>query len=56
MTRNVIGFDRKASLHRICACLIENDFHRVPVVDGTRLVGIISRSDILKHRAAVFKR
>ncbi len=56
MTRKVVSFDRKTSLYRICACLIEHDFHRVPILDGTRLVGIISRSDILRHRAAVFKR
>jgi len=56
MTRDVVTFDRKTNLNRICECLIENDFHRVPIVDGTRLVGIISRSDILKNRAAVFKR
>ena len=56
MTRNVVTFDRKASLNDICECLIENDFHRVPILDGTRLVGLISRSDILKHRIAVFKR
>ncbi|HPC96641.1 MAG TPA: CBS domain-containing protein [Sedimentisphaerales bacterium] len=56
MTRSVVSFGRKTSLYRICACLIEHDFHRVPILDGTRLVGIISRSDILRHRAAVFKR
>jgi CBS domain-containing protein len=55
MTCNVVGFDRKTSLHQICACLIENNFHRVPILDGTRLVGIVSRSDILKNRASVFK-
>jgi CBS domain-containing protein len=56
MTRDVVTFDRKASLHEICSCLIKNSFHRVPILDGTRLVGIIARSDILKHRAAVFKK
>ena len=55
MTRHVLAFDRKARLNRVCACLIENDFHRVPILDGTRLVGIISRKDILRHRATVFK-
>lgn len=55
MTREVVTFGRKAALHEICACLIENSFHRVPIVDGARLVGIITRSDILRHRAAVFK-
>jgi CBS domain-containing protein len=56
MTRNVVTFDRKTSLRHICECLIENDFHRVPIMDGTRLVGIISRSDILRYRASALKR
>jgi CBS domain-containing protein len=56
MTCDVVTFDRKASLDEICRCLIKNSFHRVPILDGTRLVGIIARSDILKHRAAVFKK
>jgi tRNA nucleotidyltransferase (CCA-adding enzyme) len=54
MTTNVIAFDRKATLDQICACLIENDFHRVPILDHGRLVGIVSRSDILRKRVAVF--
>ena len=56
MTRNVIAFGRKTSLDRVCQCLIENDFHRVPILEGRRLIGIISRSDILRLRAGVFKR
>ncbi|MBN1360536.1 MAG: CBS domain-containing protein [Sedimentisphaerales bacterium] len=55
MTEDVVAFDRKTNLRCICECLITNDFHRVPILDGTRLVGIISRSDILKHRAAIFR-
>jgi CBS domain-containing protein len=50
MTTDVVSFDRNTSLYQICACLIENSFHRVPILDGTQLVGIISRSDILRHR------
>ncbi len=56
MTTEVVSFDRKASLNEICACLTENNFHRVPILNGTRLMGVISRSDILKHRIAVFRR
>jgi CBS domain-containing protein len=55
MTTKVITFDRKATLGEICECLIENDFHRVPICDHGRLVGIISRSDILRKRAAVLR-
>jgi CBS domain-containing protein len=55
MTREVIAFDRKASLDEICACLIEKDFHRVPILDHGRLIGTVSRSDILRKRAAVLR-
>ncbi len=55
MTKKVVTFSRRASLYDICACLIDHDFHRVPILDGARLVGIVSRSDVLKHRAAVFQ-
>lgn len=56
MTTNVVAFDRKTSLDLVCECLIQKDFHRVPILDQGRLVGVISRSDILKSRVAVFKR
>jgi CBS domain-containing protein len=56
MTSNVVAFDRKTSLDLICECLIQKDFHRVPIVDEGRLVGIISRSDVLRSRVGVFKR
>jgi len=55
MTTNVVSFDVKAGLDLICECLIERDFHRVPVVDRGRLVGIISRSDVLRKRVSSFK-
>jgi len=56
MTTNVVAFDRDADLTLICECLIEKDFHRVPILDQGRLVGIISRSDILRSRVAAFRR
>lgn len=51
MTTDVVTFDRKTSLDLICERLVEKDFQRVPIVDQGRLVGIISRSDILKSKA-----
>ncbi len=60
MTSDVCSFDQEASLFDICECLIENNFRRVPILNGQKLVGVISRADImvyiLKNKSAVFKR
>jgi CBS domain-containing protein len=49
MTTGVIGFDQGTSLFEICDCLINNNFRRVPILDGGKLVGIISRTDIMAY-------
>jgi CBS domain-containing protein len=60
MTEDVITFNQDDSLFDICDCLINNNFRRVPILNQGRLVGIISRADIivyiLKNKSAVFKR
>lgn len=60
MTQEVCTFDQEASLFDICECLIENNFRRVPILNGQKLVGVISRADImvyiLKNKSAVFRR
>ena len=55
MTRDVIAFGPDSDLGEICECLIEHDFHQVPVVNSNRLVGIITQSDVLKARMRFFK-
>ena len=60
MTENVTSFSPNDSLLTICQCLIDNPFRRVTIVKDQKLVGIVSRSDIirfiLKHQAEIFKR
>jgi CBS domain-containing protein len=60
MTEEVVSFNKNHSLFDVCECLTHNSFHRVPVLDDGRLVGIISRADlmvyILRNKSSVFSR
>ncbi len=58
MSTDVISFDAKAGLVDLCDCLTERNFRRVPITEDGKLLGIVSRSDIirailkLKHQQA----
>ena len=49
MTRPAIHFDESESLLDICDCLTDNYFRRVPVTSEGRLVGVVSRKDIIDY-------
>ena len=49
MTRRVICFGPEDRLADIAECLSTNDFRRVPILDRGRLVGIISRKDVIRY-------
>jgi len=49
MTKKVVCFDQRDSLLDIVDSLINNQFRRVPILDEGRLVGIISRKDIIAY-------
>ena len=48
MTPNVICFDENDDLIAVFKGLVENNFRRVPILSQGKLVGIISRTDIIK--------
>jgi CBS domain-containing protein len=48
MTQPAIHFEEKERLLDICYCLRDNSIRRVPVTSNGKVVGVISRSDILK--------
>ena len=48
MSTNVVSFDVNNSLIDLCDCLVENKFRRVPITQDGKLVGIVSRSDIIR--------
>lgn len=47
MTKDVVSFDVDDDMFDVCDCLIENNFRRVPVTSKGKLVGIITRADIV---------
>jgi CBS domain-containing protein len=49
MTRRVVCFHPEDSLSDIAECLSTNTFRRVPILDNGKLVGIISRRDVIRH-------
>lgn len=48
MTRNLVTADINDSLKHVNTLLKENKIRHVPVVSGSKLVGIISKSDIMR--------
>lgn len=49
MTRPAVHFDEEESLSDVCGCLTDNYFRRVPVTSEGKLVGIVSRKDIIRE-------
>lgn len=52
MTRNVITVDPDTPIPDIARLLERNRIKRVPVVDSSRLIGIVSRANLLQALAA----
>lgn len=48
MSRNLISVEEDASLQEIQALMTENAIGRLPVVKGNKLVGIVTRKDVIR--------
>ena len=48
MTQPAVYFDENETLDDICKCLFEVTFRRVPVTRKGKVVGIVSRPDVLR--------
>jgi len=49
MTPDVVAFDQDTDLVAIAESLCRNHFRRVPILDQGKLVGIVSRKDVIRH-------
>lgn len=48
MTKNIISMTSDADLDKVALLISEKKFRRVPIMDNGKLVGIISRRDIIR--------
>ncbi|TKJ32983.1 MAG: hypothetical protein CEE38_21795 [Planctomycetes bacterium B3_Pla] len=49
MTQPAIHFEEDECLLDICYCLRDNSIRRVPITSDGKVVGVVSRSDIIKR-------
>lgn len=48
MSTKVVSFDQDEDIHAVCRSFIDNSFRRVPIVCKGKIVGIISRRDVMR--------
>jgi len=49
MTSPVVCFDVETELLKVVDCVKNNDFRRVPITSEGKVVGVISRSDLISY-------
>lgn len=52
MTREPVTVSAGATVEDVATLMVDRDVSRVPVLDGEKLVGIVSKSDIVRSLAA----
>jgi len=49
MNDNPVSIDKSNTIREAARILAISDFHSLPVVDGSTLVGIVTSSDLIRH-------
>ena len=52
MTEKVVTCTGTAAINDLMELMTEGKFRHIPVLEGGRLIGIISIGDVVKHRVA----
>jgi CBS domain-containing protein len=55
MTKTVVTVGENAEVEKVAELMAERDINRIPVVTDNKLVGIISRADIIKYIAKMLE-
>ena len=55
MTKRVVTVEEDAIVEHVAELMVEKDINRIPVVNKGKLVGIISRSDVVKYIAKMME-
>jgi len=56
MTKNIISFPPNEDVDSIALTISENQFRRVPIIKGGKVVGIVSRRDIIRVSLSLGKK
>lgn len=49
MTTPAVHFDENEDIREVCHCLMDNFFRRVPVTSDGKVVGVVTRRDVLDY-------
>ena len=49
MAKNPVSLQDSASIREAAEILARGDFHSIPIVNGTKLVGIVTSTDLIKY-------
>ncbi len=49
MTKNLISVSSKTTIKEVAEILAKNEFHALPIVDDSILVGIVTTTDLIKY-------
>lgn len=48
MTPDPVSIQVSATVHQVATLLTEDEFHAIPVLEGDRVVGIVSTTDVIR--------